>query len=64
MPRSCLFVPMSACLDVCEVFGCFSYLVAGTPPFLASLGLPVSAEIVKYLTSGSQGKFLYFCGAK
>lgn len=64
MPRSCLFVPMSACLDVCEVFGCFSYLVAGTPPFLVSLGLPASAEIVKYLTSGSQGKFLYFCGAK
>lgn len=59
-----MVVPMSACLDVCEVFGCFSYLVAGTLPFLVSLGLPASEEIVKYLTSGSQGKFLYFGGAK
>lgn len=70
----CAQVHVSACLDVCEVFGCvcvccvcFSFIVAGTTPFLVSSLLPDRAEIVKHLPNVSKGKFLmfcHFCGAK
>lgn len=58
----CLLVLMS--VKYLAVYLCVLYVsfmcCAGDPPFLVSSLLSASAEIVKYLTNGSEGTFLYF----